>query len=97
MEQCILEDLKRHLNVDFDTDDAYIMDLYASALSTVEIYLQAPICSYNERAKSSIRHALRMLVGTWYANREAVAYTSTIEVPFSVNALLIPLKRYKTE
>ena len=95
-------DLKKHLNVDHNEDDAYIAELEAVAEASIQTYLQRPLYEYTERCPESntlvtcpsIRHAIRLLVGMWYANREPVAFASATELPFTVNALLIPLKNF---
>lgn len=93
----IIKDLKRHLNVDYDEDDTYIGDLYDVACSSVSLYLQAPLDDYRDsdgKLVASIRHAIRLLVGNWYANREGVAFASATELPYGVAQLLTPLKRF---
>ena len=92
------EDLKKHLNVDHDEDDDYIAELETVAESSVQTYLQRPLYEYkgcgSDATIPAIRHAIRLLVGMWYANREPVAFASATELPFTVNALLIPLKNF---
>lgn len=94
-------DLKKHLNVDHSEDDDYIAELENVAESSIETYLQRPLSDYTEYfddgtcvTKPAIRHAVRLLVGMWYANREPVAFAGATELPFTVNALLIPLKNF---
>jgi uncharacterized phiE125 gp8 family phage protein len=45
---------------------------------------------------SSIRQAVLLLVGHWYANREAVTSDPAAPLPFAVDALLSPLRRLTT-
>ncbi len=96
-----IDDLKKHLNVDHDEDDAYIGDLCEVAEDAVETYLQRPLTDFvdptrfPQAIKPAIRHAIRLLVGTWYANRESVSYaTGMHELPNGVSALLTPLKKF---
>lgn len=95
-----IEDLKKHLNVDHDEDDTYIEELAEVAEDAVAEYLNRPLAGLVDDAgklKASVRHAIRLLVGTWYANRESVAFASPSVMPDGVYALLMPLRRFVTE
>jgi uncharacterized phage protein (predicted DNA packaging) len=92
-----VEDLKKHLNIDHDEDDAYIEDLISVALDAVETYLNRPIDDFVDadgKVKPAVRHSCRLLVGTWYANRESVVFSAPSELPDGVIALLMPLRRF---
>ena len=94
-----IEDLKKHLNIDHDEDDGYIAELISVAEDAVETYLNRPIAECldaNGKLKPAIRHAVRLLVGTWYANRESVVFSTPSELPDGVVALLMPLRRFVT-
>lgn len=94
-----VDDLKKHLNIDHDEDDAYIEDLIAVAEDAVATYLNQPIAEFVDaegHMKPAIRHACRLLVGTYYANRESVVYSAPSELPDGVVALLLPLRRFVT-
>ena len=84
-----LEELKQHLNVDFDTDDAYITGL-------IESYLNNPLDTYVKDAKIDRRiwHAIRILIANYYANRESVTFATPQVIPGHIELLLQPLKRY---
>ena len=95
-----IQDMKRHLNVDFDDDDAYISDLIDVAEEAISTYLNRPLCEFIGQdgcLKPTLKHAVRLLVGNWYANREPVAYASATNVPYTLDYLLLPLKRFVTE
>jgi hypothetical protein len=69
------------------------------AEDAVGTYLNKPLADYMDaegRLKPAIRHACRLLVGTWYANRESVVFSSPSELPDGVVALLLPLRRFVT-
>lgn len=92
-------DLKKHLNIDHNEDDEYITDLISVAVDAVETYLNRPISEFEDErgnVKPAIRHACRLLVGTWYANRESVVFSAPSELPDGVVALLLPLRRFVT-
>lgn len=94
-----VEDLKKHLNIDHDEDDAYIEELIAVAEDAVESYLNKPISECIDakgQLRPSIRHAARLLIGSWYANRESVVFSTPSELPDGVVALLLPLRRFVT-
>lgn len=94
-----LEDLKKHLNIDHDEDDAYIEELISVAEDAVETYVNRPLAELVDekgKLKPAVRHACRLLVGTWYANRESVVYSAPSELPDGVVALLLPLRRFVT-
>lgn len=94
-----VEDLKKHLNVDHSEDDVYIEELIEVAEDHVSTYLNAPLSDYidGHSVKASIKHAVRLLVGTWYASRESVAFASPSVLPDGVYALLMPLRKFVTE
>ena len=95
-----VEDLKKHLNVDHSEDDVYIGELAEVAEDAVAEYLNRPIADFvdeNGKLKASVRHAIRLLVGTWYASRESVAFATPSVMPDGVYALLMPLSRFVSE
>lgn len=88
-----LAEAKLHLRVDGPDDDSYITALVAVAseyigrmctpAATEEV--PAPVApAVNETQ----RHAARLLVGHWYANREAASAVAVTEVPMAVSMLL---------
>lgn len=95
-----VEDLKKHLNVDHSEDDVYIGELAEVAEDAVAEYLNRPIADFVDdsgKLKASVRHAIRLLVGTWYASRESVAFATPSVMPDGVYALLMPLRRFVSE
>ena len=95
-----IDDLKKHLNIDHDEDDAYIEDLISVAQDAVETYINRPLADMVDsegKLKPAVRHACRLLVGTWYANRESVVFSTPSELPDGVVALLLPLRRFVSQ
>ena len=94
-----VEDLKKHLNVDHSEDDVYIGELIEVAEDHVATYLNASLTNYveGENLKASVKHAIRLLVGTWYASRESVAFATPSVLPDGVYALLMPLRKFVTQ
>lgn len=91
-----LEELKQHLNVDFDTDDTYITELIEPVQLAIEAYLNAPLEGFAKEGKIDRRiwHAIRILIANYYANRESVTFDTPQVIPGHVELLLQPLKRY---
>mgnify|MGYP002496455808 FL=1 len=91
-----LEELKQHLNVDFDTDDTYITELIEPVQLAIEAYLNAPLEGFAKEGKIDRRiwHAIRILIANYYANRESVTFATPQVIPVHVELLLQPLKRY---
>lgn len=95
-----IEELKKHLNVDHDEDNDYIEELIAVAEDSVAEYLNRDLAEMvtDGKLKPSVRHAIRLLVGTWYASRESVAFATPSALPDGVYHLLMPLRQFvKTE
>lgn len=91
-----LEELKRHLNVDFDTDDETITELIEPVQLLVEAYLNTPLETFvkDDKIDRRIWHAIRILVANYYANRESITFGTAQVIPGHVELLLQPLKRY---
>ena len=91
-----LEELKQHLNVDFDTDDTYISSLIEPVQLLIEAYLNNPLDTYVEDGKIDRRiwHAIRIYAANYYANRESGTFATPQVIPGHVELLLQPLKRY---
>ena len=91
-----LEELKQHLNVDFDTDDTYITGLIEPVQLLIESYLNNPLDNYVKDTKIDRRiwHAIRILIANYYANRESVTFATPQVIPGHIELLLQPLKRY---
>ena len=96
-----VEDIKKHLNIDHSEDDGYLQDLIDAAERAVSNYLsdgQKDVTIHNFAPNSEllpdIKHAVRLLVGTWYASREATVFASAQELPFGLTMLLQPYKKF---
>ena len=95
-----VEDLKKHLNVDHTEDDQYIEELIQVAEDAVVTFLNRPLdelVGADAKPRAAIRHAVRLLVGTWYASRESVAFASPAVLPDGVYFLLSPLRRFVSQ
>lgn len=88
-----LEQAKLHLRVDHPDDDTYITALCAVAQEYIQgVLTPAPTDAVPEPVAPAVtetqRHAARLLVGHWYANREAASEKALSEVPMAVRMLL---------
>lgn len=93
-----IDDIRRHLNIDYTEDDSYLEELIEAAEASVELYLQRPLSELvgdQKKLHPSAKHAIRVLVGNFYANREATAYATPSEIQFGLGWLLTPLKVFK--
>lgn len=95
-EYVTLEELKQHLNVDFDHDDAYISGLIEPVQLAIEAYLNRPLAELVTDGKIDRRiwHAIRILIANYYANREDITFASANVIPNHITLLLQPLKIY---
>ena len=83
-----LAEVKAHVRVDYDSDDAYLTGLTNSA----ESYVAAIGVTVAEPAQPAVKHAILLLVGHWYAYREAAAEKPPQAIAFGVNALVQPFR-----
>jgi hypothetical protein len=62
----------------------------------VENYLQQPIDTFvfENKLNAALKHAIKIMVGNFYANRESVAYTNPKPVPYTLEFLLKPYRKY---
>lgn len=96
-----LSEIKKHLNVDNDfiDDDSYIISLAEVAEEIVAQHLRTSldtiIAEKGGKLPSPIKHAMLLLIGNFYANRESVSYASTTQLPLSYEYLLSPYIEYQ--
>lgn len=91
---------KKHLNVDrdFTDDDLYIASLIEVAEAAVEKHLDSPLSDLEDGdgyLPSPVAHAILLLVGNFYANRESVAFASAQSVPYSYQYLIDLYRNYR--
>ena len=100
MRYITVEDVNRHLYIDFEADDYIIADYIDAAQSIIEKYLNVKLCDLviDERLPYPILQAIKIMVGNLYNNREGVSFNAVpYRVPFSFEYLLQPYKSYKRE
>lgn len=94
-----LYQLKKHLNIDesFHEDDEYLMDLARVAENAVQKHIDhslSDLVDERQNLPMPLVQAMLLMVGTFYAKRESVAFASAQEVPLAYNYLLDLYKDY---
>lgn len=90
------EDIKKHLNIDYDEDDGYLTQLVEAAESAIERFIQQPLEQLEDEngdIPAALKHAVRLMVGGFYANREPVAFATATEIPFGLMFLVMQYRK----
>ncbi len=92
-----LELFKKHVNVDFDDDDTYLGHLLEAAESKIIQSTNrsaAELCDMRGgEFPAELLHAVLLLAGYWYNQREGAAATAITAVPYAIDALVKPFTR----
>lgn len=68
--------LKDHLNIerDYNSENSYLQSLLDAAKVVVQKHIcEDDIDGMSEEQKKPLIHAIKLLVGTWYMNRESLS------------------------
>lgn len=93
-----IELFKQHVRADeFADDDQYLQHL----LDTAEAYVCAStnrsidelLAMGNGRLPAMIFHAIMLIGGHWYNQREAVSNAQMVEVPYTLQAMIKPFRK----
>ncbi|MFV0327696.1 MAG: head-tail connector protein [Bacteroides xylanisolvens] len=97
MEYVTVEELKKHLNIDFSDDDAYLTDILKVAMLSIETTIKTPLEEYVKGGEFNpmLKHAIKILAGNFYANREPVSFAAPSVIPYSLSYLIRPFKKYQ--
>lgn len=92
-----LTQIKKHLNIDpeFHDDDSYLMDLATAAENIVQQNIDRPLSDTVDgggNIPSPLVHAMLLLVGNYYANRESVTFGAATALPHAYEYII---KLYK--
>lgn len=96
-EYITLEEIKKHLNIDFSDDDTYLSDIVLVAQMSVEKAINAELVSYEMEGGAlnpMLKHAIKILAGNFYANREPVSFATPNVIPYTLTYLIRPFKQY---
>jgi uncharacterized phage protein (predicted DNA packaging) len=100
MRYVTVEEIKRHLYVDFEADDIILADYIDASQEIIEKYLNVKLDDLvvDERLPYPILQAIKIMCGNLYNNRESIAFNAVpYRIPFSFEYLLQPYKSYKRE
>lgn len=93
---CSLDSLKRHLIVEHEVDDELIQEYAVASWNLVEVTIERSLKElfeqYDGIMPPTLIHAVRLLVGRYYAEREGESFTNRRDMSFSISALLMPYK-----
>lgn len=91
-----LQALKQHLRVEYTADDDYLTALIGVAEVSIGNELGKPLADFatDGELPTPLQHAIKLLCGDLYNNRESVAFATPHEVPRTLDYLLQPYKVY---
>lgn len=93
-----LSEIKKHLNIDttFVEDDNYLLELANVCENIVQKHIDHNLSDLKEDGQlpSPLIHAMLLMVASFYAKRESIAFAATSEVPLSYEYLLSLYKDY---
>lgn len=90
-----LEMIKTHLNIeqDYRGEDNYLLHLREVAFLVVQNHICSDLATLNGN-KKAIGHALLLLIGTYYFQRESISTSSMKECPHTLQYILDQYKNY---
>ena len=100
MEYLNLDLIKKHLNIDedFHDDDDYLTLLGDVVEQVTERHIDDSLkkltADNNGKIPAPLIQAMLLLLGTYYNNRENVAFASSAEIPLSYSYLLSLYQNY---
>lgn len=80
-----VEDVKTHLRVDGNAEDSYLGALIGAAAEYIE---KRTGVIHDADYPLTLKHAGLLIIGHWYANREAVSDAPATEVPLAFRMLI---------
>lgn len=93
-----LSTIKQHLIIDHNDDDRYLCDLETVAEDAVRrdlnLYSLKDIEDCTGMLPASVLHAMLLLIGSMYSNRESVTYGTPHEVPLAYSYLISLYRNY---
>lgn len=92
--------VKKHLNIEkeFTDDDLYICNLIEVAEQVVKNAVmpdkEEDLLDDEGEYLPNVRHAILLLIGTWYASRESVTFGMPQKVPHGFDYIIQQIKTY---
>ena len=100
MQYLNLDLIKKHLNIDsdFHDDDSYLEALADVVEEVTEKHIDVSLnnltADNNGKIPAPLIQAMLLLCGSYYSNRENVAFASSAEIPLSYSYLLSLYQNY---
>ncbi|KQW23121.1 hypothetical protein ASC80_07395 [Afipia sp. Root123D2] len=88
MSAVTLDDVKAHIRISHSSEDSYLESL----LDAAEGYVASIGVVDESPPQPAIGHAILLLVGHWYQNRESAATEPPKAIAFGVDTLLAPYR-----
>lgn len=94
-----LYQIKKHLNIndEFHDDDEYLVDLSKVAENVIQKHIDRELADLEDgegNLPSPLYHAMLLLIGNYYANRESVSFASAMSLPHAYEYLIALYKNY---
>ena len=94
-----LSELKSQLNIaeDYSGEDEYLTGLLEASQVAAEYHIQQPLDNFidtENKLNRMLRHGIRVLAAHFYANRDPVAYVQPKTIPYTLEYLFQPFKKY---
>lgn len=83
-----IEEIKQHLFIDSEDEDDYLQTLILVSEEAVLMALNRESYSEFEIIPESLKHCVKLMVGTLYNNRETVSTDRVYKVPHAFEYLL---------
>ena len=96
-----LDQIKKHLNIDatFTADDSYLLSLADVAAEMVETHIDKPLNELTDgegNLPAPLVHAMLLLIGNFYANRESVTFANAQPLPHAFDLIINLYQNYKS-
>jgi uncharacterized phage protein (predicted DNA packaging) len=94
--------LKRHLNLDawFNGDDLYLAHLIMVCQEAVERAIDDKFSNLEDEngdIPSALAHAILLLCGTYYDDRESITHSNAVKIPHAFEYLLDLYRNYNPQ
>lgn len=95
MQYITIEEVKQHLRIDSDYtfDDNYIDSLISVAQTVISNDIQRDLSTYDE-IPTPLKHAMLLLIGDYYNNREDSNDLKMNTIPNGIKRLIAPYINY---
>lgn len=92
-----IEEVKQHLRIDIDyrDEDNYIESLILVAEEVIEGDLRRGLSEFEGNVPQSLKHAVLLLIGDFYNNREDSSDLKFNQIPNGVKRLIAKYVSYK--